>query len=167
MDSKTCTKCFKDQLLTEYHIKGVKKDKSLRYDSHTTKNKVLSRHLPPHSNVKLYEHPWTFGPHKPWLTHHDPNFDSNEVWGPQRELRFWRQWKITKWFWMSEPPAADRKLSPKVNLTLIYFSMKWNNEMNHSLRKIQWYITMNHSLRKLQRYITINRTLVRDLWIIE
>ena len=34
MDSKTCTKCFKDQLLTEYHIKGVNKDKSLRYDSH-------------------------------------------------------------------------------------------------------------------------------------
>ena len=34
MDSKTCTKCFKDQPLTEYHIKGVKQDKSLRYESH-------------------------------------------------------------------------------------------------------------------------------------
>ena len=35
MDSKTCTKCFEDQPLTEYHIKGVKKDKSsLIYDSH-------------------------------------------------------------------------------------------------------------------------------------
>ena len=35
MDSKACTKCFKDQPLTEYHIKGVKKDKSsLIYDSH-------------------------------------------------------------------------------------------------------------------------------------
>ena len=30
----------------------------------TTEEQVLSRHLPSHPNVKLYEHPWTFGPHK-------------------------------------------------------------------------------------------------------
>ena len=34
MDSKTCTKCFEEQPLTDYHIKGVKQDKSLRYESH-------------------------------------------------------------------------------------------------------------------------------------
>jgi hypothetical protein len=34
MAPKACTKCFDVQPLTEYHIKGVREDKSLRYDSH-------------------------------------------------------------------------------------------------------------------------------------
>ena len=56
--------------------------------------------------------------------------DSNEVRGPQL---CWgsEDNENPVGVWMSEPPAADRKLSPKVNPNLIYFTMKWNYEMNH------------------------------------